>query len=472
MIGVLVVFVIFVASVLLAARWPRGVLFSLAAIAPWWGLIFDIGINITMFQVVLAGLCTVMVARASQPGWSPPPLVATRLLSCFIVYAICWSLVQIAFLPSLQVGDSALRGPAVRAAVQMFLFLFNWSPVLLCGWLLRTEADVERMFRIFIISMAALSVLGWVQIALWYGAGFNPLPVGIVSKWLGGAAWQIREGQFGVEQLNIYRMNSLAGEPRDLGYRVALAMLFIQGMALTTVRTPGIGIALLWLFFLITLALTFSTSGAIIWVAGSAVLLPACWLFRVPIRRRGRSILTAIVALLLPVVLAVAAIEASGFPVLDVLAERTIERLGSDGAVEDFDLAILGYLERHPEAAIGGTGLGNAHLFAMPYLDPLYAIYAEGTVFIAKTGYLRLISEVGLIGTAVFLLWYLMLVLKVREGLARHPRSAPAIPAAAAALAAYFAYSNIIAEFYTFCGVMVALASITAREQVGEPVPA
>lgn len=73
--------------------------------------------------------------------------------------------------------------------------------------------------------------------------------------------------------------------------------------------------------------------------------------------------------------------------------------------VEDFDRAVLGFLQEEPGYLLTGVGLGNAHLYANEYL-PTFAIpYAADTAFVAKSGYLRLISEVGLVGLALFLLW-------------------------------------------------------------------
>jgi hypothetical protein len=104
--------------------------------------------------------------------------------------------------------------------------------------------------------------------------------------------------------------------------------------------------------------------------------------------------------------------------------------------------------------------LGNAHLFATPYLDPEYAAYAEGQVFSAKTMVLRLTSELGLIGLALFAAFALSRILA-----ARGPRtSAPLSPTAPVLALAMFAILAATSQIYTeatfMLGVLVLIAGL------------
>lgn len=459
MLAILVLGLIFLAMVALTAVRPRAGMLTTLFFAPWSGLDVDLGIRITVYQVALAAVCLVTLARSLEPGWrvARPPVFG--LLLAFVVYGVVWSMVQIAFVPKLAVGDSVLRGPEVRATIQVVLFLFALAPVLLVPWWLPRLEDLRAMWRVYITSAVVLAVIGWIQLAVWYGTGTNPMRLGAFNTLIGGAAFYDREGFFKVESLLVYRMNSFGYEPRFLGVVLALAMLLIQAAALTTPQVRKWWLAGIWLFLLISAALTFSTSAVLLWGVGSAMLLPGAWLFGVPIRRSATSIAATIALFATPLVLGVAAAEAAGYPVIDVLSERTIERLTESGAVEDFDLAILDYLEAHPMSAVTGVGIGNAHLYAMPYVLPEFLEYTEGMVFIAKTQYLKFISEIGVIGFGLFLLWYARLV-ALAAPVVRHHGALAALPAVAVAgLAVFLATIQITPEAMLLMGALAAAAA-------------
>jgi hypothetical protein len=68
---------------------------------------------------------------------------------------------------------------------------------------------------------------------------------------------------------------------------------------------------------------------------------------------------------------------------------------------EDYDTPIISFLIENPEAAFTGVGLGHAHLYAAPYQQ-----WEEVYAYVAYRGYLRWVSETGLIGLTLFLLFY------------------------------------------------------------------
>ncbi|MEY2884041.1 MAG: hypothetical protein RL490_1765 [Pseudomonadota bacterium] len=455
------VLAMFAVMTVVAARNPRAALLIVVFMAPWGGLDVDVGLRVTAYQVALAPLCLVMLLRSTQPGWSPPRLAVGALFLAMIAHGVVWSLLQTAYIPIIRAGDSPLRGPVIRAVIQIPLYLFNFSPVVLAALLFRSVADVVQAFRIYMAALVVLALIGWLQVVLWYGVGFNPIPVGILNVALGGSEAYIREGQFGFENFNIYRMNSFAGEPRNLATALVLGMLVLQALMLA-LRRPDWRLVGLWVFFFITTLATFSTSGAVVWAAGTAALLPAFWVGLIPIRRKVSTLFAALALILVPVALGVVAAEASGIPVIDLVAERTFDRIESNGAVEDFDLAISRYLSAHPESIVTGTGLGNAHLYGIPYLDPEHAVYAEGNVFQAKTGVVRIVSELGLIGLALFGLWYLALVWQMRPVAMAHDDLAVAVPIALLVLVVYMATIQIAGELWLMAGAMAALIRLRA----------
>lgn len=463
--GLFVILAIMLAAAALAATRPRAAVLTAIFLAPWNGLVVDLGVQVSAFQTVLLPLAGVTLVRSLQPGWQPRRIAASGWFLAFLIYGIGWSIVMMGFLPEAEVFGGALRNSTTRSTIQIGLFLFTVCPVALIAWLGLRGDDLAACGRIYVVSGLVLAVIGWVQIAIWYATGSNPIQVAAISTALGGSEQYNRQGVFDFAQIAIYRMNSLAGEPRQLGTALVLAMLIIQAHALTALRPRTPRLLGVWLFLLASAAATYSTSAVALWLVGSLVQLPAAWLFRVPVRRSVGSMGGAALLVVAGLGLAIAAGEARGIPVIDLISQRTIERIDTDGAVEDFDLAILSYLEANPGSAVTGVGIGDAHLFAGPYLDPLFAVYAEATVFTAKTGYLRLISEVGLIGFALFLAWYARLNLLAARAVRGDPALAALIPAAATFVTVYMANSYTGNEFWMTAGILTAAcaARVPAR---------
>ena len=100
-----------------------------------------------------------------------------------------------------------------------------------------------------------------------------------------------------------------------------------------------------------------------------------------------------------------------------VLEERTLGRT----YIEDFDGAILRFLADQPRHLWIGVGLGNAHLYANDYLS-VHARYAFDTAFVAKGGYLRLLSELGVIGLLLFLGWIIVQIRRLWKQIALSKR--------------------------------------------------
>jgi hypothetical protein len=467
-----VIFLFLAASTLLAAFDLRRALLFSVFLLPFTGLDVDVGLRITLYQVAMLGVVLVCLLRLTQPGFAPPPLAAGWLFAAFLVWAVIWSLLQLGYIPQPKVGDGVLRGPTARAIIQIMLFIFAISPVVVTPMAINRIDDFRRMAHSFMLGVIILMVIGWLQLAVWYATGTNPIPIEAFNGWLGGRNAGELSGAFGFDALNIYRMNSFAGEPRELGSAITLGLLLVQCHALVARHPGGWRLFGLWLALFLTLLATFSTSGLLLWGAASFTLLPACWLFRIPVERSPAQLFGAFAAILLPGLLVITVIQQSGFDIIGLLAERTIERLGSDGAIEDFDLAILDYLSAHPAVLPGGTGLGNAHLYAMPYLDPLFALYAEGNVFVAKSLYLKMISEIGLIGFSLFLVWYGWLALQTRLSLVMPTPVAAIIPMAGAMLTVNFGTVLVGAMTFALAGAMTALCAVNRHNEAGAAVPA
>lgn len=467
----LVVALILVATTALALRSPQAALLTALFFGNWGGLDVDLGLRVTAYQLVMAPLCLVTGLRLLYPGTRPHPLALGWSFAALVLWAVINSAFQVATVPQIEIANSVLRSPVVRATIQIVIHLFTLAPVVLVPWLFRMPEDALRLLKVWFASTLILAVIGFVQFGVWYATGINPLPLGLSNTLLGGTAPVLREGVVAVGTLYIPRMNAFAVEPRFLGTAFGLAMIIIQGLALTLPQVPARRLLGLWLLLFVGLLLTLSTSGIGVWLIGSLTLLPALWLTGVPIRRRTRNIGLATGAIVLPIMLAGLIAESSGVPVVELINDRAIARFTLEAALEDFDLAIVKWMETAPERLWFGVGLGNAHLYATPFLLPQDAAYAEGQVFSAKTLLIRTISEQGIVGF-VLLMAFLLSRLIAAAWVRHLPWLAPLLPLTLTLFVMVLASSQLLTEVWFTTGILVMLAShAAATRRRARPMP-
>lgn len=461
------IFALAVISFWLSLQRPRLILYTAVFLAPWQGLDVDVGLRITAYLVVFTPLAVVTLLRVLEKGTLAFPLTrAYGYFLLFAVYAVVWSLFQLPFLPHAEVAGGEFRSPVFRAVMQIPMFLVSISPVFLVPQLLRHPTQLISLARVYLLSSTVLAVLGWVQLFTWYSTGWNPMPIGLTDSLLGGMGEGVREGMFEYESL-IYRMNSLAGEPKNLGAALAVAMLFIQAWwhngGRRTTRT-----LLLWLFLAASGIATFSTTAIYLWLIGS-VALAILTLTRAFRRHYGwrRAQLGSALSLILIItgvttVATYSSTSAESGSLIGLLHTRTI---GREGIVEDFDDAVLQYLADEPMKAILGVGMGNVHLYADAYLATAVAIYAGGTSFVAKSGYLRTVSELGILGLALWFTWALRQIREAGMVLgSAYPQKDDlllmAIPNASLIMILLFLGSGMVAtQFYFVVGACAVLAN-------------
>lgn len=407
MLGIAIAVVFFVVALVVALKSPRrGALFCVFLL-PWWGLEIDVGVRITAYTLAVAALVPAVLLRRNRSDGFRADSKASDGFLWFAVFTVAWSLSQVYFLPEATVAGGALRGPVMRAILQVFVFGLSICPVFLLPLALRTIPDLMKAGRMYIVSCYCLAALGAAQIGIWYATGKDPLPIGILNQLIGGYNAEFtRSGMFFFEGQSIYRMSSLGGEPKVLGQSLVIAMILLLGSQIYSSRPLTMKGLLAWLFLLLSVFATQSTSAFGLLVIAVAVMTVASL---VSSRRRSirAGLATGATVAFAAGVLAVGILVAGDLRAerlftwaTDVLMERTV---GRGSMVEDFDQAILGFLNDQPENYWTGVGLGNIHLYADPYLSATTRRYAGGRVFFAKSGYLKLISESGIIGLCLFL---------------------------------------------------------------------
>lgn len=461
------IFALAVISFWLSLQRPRLILYTAVFLVPWQGLDVDVGLRITAYLIVFTPLAVVTLLRVLEKGTLAFPLTrAYGYFLLFAVYAVVWSLFQLPFLPHAEVAGGEFRSPVFRAVMQIPMFLVSISPVFLVPQLLRHPTQLISLARVYLLSSTVLAVLGWVQLFTWYSTGWNPMPIGLTDSLLGGMGEGVREGMFEYESL-IYRMNSLAGEPKNLGAALAVAMLFIQAWWHNGGRRTKLTL-LLWLFLAASVIATFSTTAIYLWLIGSVAL--AILMLAKAFRRHygwrraqlGSALSLILIIMGVTTVATYSSTSAESGSLVGLLHTRTI---GREGIVEDFDDAVLQYLADEPMNAILGVGMGNVHLYADSYLATEVAIFAGGTSFVAKSGYLRTVSELGILGLALWFTWTLRQIREARMALgSAYPQKDDlllmVIPNASLIMILLFLGSGMVAtQFYFVVGACAVLAN-------------
>lgn len=454
----------------LVAQWfalvrQKEALNLVVALSPWTGLEADIGLRVTAFQIALVALLVSTFVRKPR-GAGPAAGDASSPFLFFVGFAVCWSLSRIPFLPDVEVGGGLLRSPELRAFSQLLMFLLTVSPVIAVVRIAEVPLDILGMAKAYLLSLLLLAIVGLVQIVVWYATGSNPIPVGWVMSLL-GAESDLRGGAYEFNGIEIFRMNSLGGEPKNLGGALVLGMLMLQTLLSTAKVAATRKLVLFWLFLAASAIATMATTAFLLWLLGTAAIAVARALSRVHYEVRIGSGIQIAASLTFAFLMLGAIALAAGLPLYDLIMDRTVVRLSESesGIFEDFDFAIRQFLIDNPISLIAGVGLGNVHLYADEYLPPIVAEYAASTVFTAKAQYLRFISEIGIVGFSLFSLWSLQLIKTADDRLSRSaaaPWLNALVPFGLVNLMTFLAAGATAAQYFLGAGALASTYRVLA----------
>lgn len=369
---------------------------------PWVGVAVDPGVRLTAYRLALIGWMAAMAlravvgrSRALQPRSFRLPVWGIA----FFGYAALWTLLQLPVVPGTDVVGAAFRAvPEYRSLTQIGWLVLRFSPLLLLPAIIDREGDVAKLARLYLASLALLAVIGWIQLGVWWATGADIAPIGAVDRLL-GASVDLRHGLVPGLGQRILRMSSFGGEPKDLGQSLAVGLLLIQGL-LWLRATDRLRLGGLWLLLFTAMLATLSASAIFVWGGGTVVLTGYLALHRSE-KKRGAVLASVGLVGVAGLLLAGMIVALGPTGVGNLLSARMVERR----FIPDADLAIARFLIDEPGWTVVGVGLGNVHAHAAPYIPDFAWHYMEGEVFAAKSGYLRIVSQVGLVGLALFLIW-------------------------------------------------------------------
>lgn len=376
-----------------ALAWRKGSYALLQAyvfFVPWFGLQANVGLTLNIDRFVAAALVAWALLRKGR-GWAAG-------FGVLLMFLIANTAAQSIDLPATVGEYPALQGEW-RWIFQIAIWALIISPAGIIGFHGR---DVVRdSYRTLVISSLVLACMAIGQTFVFYATGIDLLPIGMLDPAGAQRSAVFHAGTAELSGAPVFRAGAFGGEPKHLALTLVLVLVVltvevVYGHLLFWTRRRVLLVASVCFVALVG---TFSSQGFLL-AAGSAFTVAVWSLLFGGTARGGRRIMALIA--LAGVALAVALPAASG-----IFRERTVDRIADTGALEDWNKAVLEWLWHNPSRLLLGSGLGNVHLYASEHIPAEAHEYMAGRVFVAKSGILRLLSEGGAIGCALFLIAYL-----------------------------------------------------------------
>lgn len=405
MIAVSIALISLLSGIFLALTKPKWLLYAMIFFVGWHSIFIDVGVTVTAYRLIIIifwlSFPAYLSLRKHDSTLKFPPSI--KCLFVFISYTIAVTLITRFFIPEVYIAGFA-RGEG-RWIFQIAMLLITISPVFLQLMFFQKIEDVKTAAKVFLTSTAVLCVLGWVQSLLFYLYGIVLFPV-FREGLLGEKTQSMGVNMFGA---TLFRMHSLGGEPKDFSMTVAVAIVL-----LLIARMGGYGkfkfSNFLTIFFLMSLFMSLSTSGLVILAIGLITLSFYTSRQGVKLALKPIATITVMTALFFSVIVSM------GILPLDMMKDLLWARIFARTPIELFDAATLSFLSANPQYGLFGMGMGNMHLYVRDYLMQ-YGLYnteaawvvpvVHDIIFVPNSGYLRIISEVGIIGLILFLGAYL-----------------------------------------------------------------
>lgn len=275
-----------------------------------------------------------------------------------------------------------------RIIPQLVFFFITTNLIFVFANIINSSSDIKTIISLLIKCCCLLSVVGLFQYVyvVILGAS-NPFP--IQSKDVLG-----HSGYIGG---TVFRINSIAGEPKHLGVAMALGMSLILLGFFNNIKF--VKHSIFWFSsFALALFLTFSTTGYVLALIGIfiALLLNNVFDFKKII---ALSVCTMFVAY---------SILSASDTVQDVALAQS-----SKAGFEVQDQAVMSSLLDEPLNLFIGPGIGNIHHYAVQYFPPEFPLF-RNTPFKGNTGLAYLLGDFGVVG---FLFFYASLILLMLRNL-------------------------------------------------------
>lgn len=278
--------------------------------------------------------------------------------------------------------------------------VFDFGILFAVHTLVRNEEKILKLIRIYLRGLVLLAVLGMLQVVVSVVFHVNLFPTNFFKD--GRPVVDLMDQVTKV--LPFVRLTSLGGEPKNIASSLAIGIMLLYYLAQKKITFFQYQRWLIPLF-IVCILFTLSTSGIGLVVIFFVVSL----LLDIPTRAFWRIRKSSLYAL--PLV--IAALWFSWPFVSTIIEQRVVER-SKELTSEEVDEVIQKFLVAQPSWAVFGTGLGNVHNLAAPYFgNDYYVLNIRGKIFTSRYGYIKLISENGVVGFLLFSFAFLWVAYRV-----------------------------------------------------------
>ena len=428
---------------------------------PFRSISFDYGLSFSIGQLLCVfALGQLLLVRPKRLRFDGPFLL-------FIGYCtLATVVISLLFMDYIEVkGGNFLREDG-RFIAQLVLKLFFVFGTIFTVYSYATDVTkLRRILKCLLHGIALLGLLGVVQFLVFKVTGTDIFPIADLSRTDGGrtSVFDTFSGLAGW-----LRVNSFGGEPKGLAAIVAVGtglLLMARSASLRIIKQP----LLLAATLAVVCVLTLSTGG----IALCAAMIACFVLLTLLINRYNWNPLRPLI--LGPLLAALVLTVRFGDFLGELFQQRFVDRFQGEhtsGGVEDFDQTILAFLTDNPEWVVFGSGWGNIHNLTQDYIPGMFAYYMANTVFVAKSGYLQLISENGVVGALLLVFAEFFLLLRLYRSFGWNRYGKFFFVAVAMTFAAYLIRSNyVVYEYVVIHGLALASLAISVPTRRGVSRP-
>lgn len=329
------------------------------------------------------------------------------VLAPYLMYIVIVCLTMSFFLPEVVSRFPPLRGE-YRWISQIVMFSLLFVPVVFFYNIKPEVHELIQLINVFIGTTAFICFTGILQLYVYKLTGKDLFPINMFAP--GEQNDLLRSALSRLsEKIKVLRMSGLGGgEPKHFGYTCVMAfnLLFLRWVFFgrSGFISSLINLALASLF-IGCIFLSLSTQSYLL-LAMDILLLFFLMLVKFGLKKKR-------VLILFFMMTAGSAFVLQNQYTRTLIEARIYNRLEETGAIEDFNLTVLDFLIHHPKYLPFGTGIGNVHFFAFPYIPNEFKFYMRDSVFVAKAGLLRVISEQGIVGLLLFIAIILFLLIRL-----------------------------------------------------------
>lgn len=355
-------------------------------VLPFHSWFYNLGLNLTVYQILTLLMLFQAAIRRRNLLY-----VGNKNIVLFFLYAVLNTvIISVFFVDEFRILGGFFRSEG-RFVAQIALLMISLSIIPLAFNYIKVIEDVRLYLKTYLSALSVLSFLGWVQYLVYSSSAVDIFPLSV------DAVGRFHSGLYAFEGSNIFRMSSLGGEPKGFSMSLIMGASIIHIFNRNRIYFFRHDVALKYIFAFTAFA-TLSTSGAVLF----AILLFVYIAYQslkagASIRLNSKRVLYGMGLFILTVSL----LGVYWGTVAQLVEQRVFDRTVLS---EDFDAVIQIFLSEFPGYLVFGAGLGNIHNLAYPYVPVYWMHYMGDSIFVAKSGYLKLISELGVVGLSMFLI--------------------------------------------------------------------